>query len=239
MATIETNKHTDHRCWSCYQPTGGKPFCPDCFKVQLHQPKADYFSILGLDERRMSLEPERLEETFYALSRRVHPDRYQSRNPKERRIVEERAAVVNVAYRTLRDPIARTEYLLELETGSPQEHRDQPPAELLSQLMEIEEIVEAYQGSGGAERGALKGSLKEVHRSLEARREAMDAELHEAFDLWDRRLAEEGSEEAKASLLKRFRELLDHRRFLTTTIRDISAALAGELPPEPVWTEPL
>ncbi|MEE9519315.1 MAG: hypothetical protein V3V93_03525, partial [bacterium] len=111
--------------------------------------------------------------------------------------------------------------------------------ELLSKLMEIEEIVEAYQGSGGAERGALKGSLKEVHRSLEARWEAMDAELHEAFDLWDRRLAEEGSEEAKASLLKRFRELLDHRRFLTTTIRDISAALAGELPPEPVWTEPL
>lgn len=233
MATIETNKHTDHLCWSCYQPTGGKPFCPDCFKVQFHQPKADYFSILGLDERRMSLEPESLEEAFYALSRRVHPDHYQSRNPMERRIVEECAALVNVAYRTLRDPIARTEYLLELETGSPQEHRDQPPAELLSQLMEIEEIVEAYQGSGGAERGALKGSLKEVHRSLEARREAMDAELHEAFDLWDRRLAEEGSEEAKASLLKRFRELLDHRRFLTTTIRDISGALAGDPRPEP------
>ncbi len=233
MATIETNKHTDHLCWSCYQPTGGKPFCPDCFKVQLHQPKADYFSILGLDERRMSLEPESLEEAFYALSRLVHPDRYQTRNQTERRIAEERAAVVNVAYRTLRDPIARTEYLLELETGSPQEARDQPPAELLSQLMEIEERVEAYQGSGGAERGALKGSLKEVHRSLEARREAMDAELHEAFDLWDRRLAEEGSEEAKASLLKRFRELLDHRRFLTTTIRDISGALAGDPRPEP------
>ena len=233
MATIETNKHTDHLCWSCYQPTGGKPFCPDCFKVQLHQPKADYFSILGLDERRMSLEQESLEEAFYALSRLVHPDRYQTRNQTERRIAEERAALVNVAYRTLRDPIARTEYLLELETGSPQEHREQPPVELLSQLVEIEEIVEAYQGSGGAERGALKGSLKEVHRSLEARREAMDAELHEAFDLWDRRLAEEGSEEAKASLLKRFRELLDHGRFLTTTIRDISGALAGDPRPEP------
>lgn len=233
MATIETNKHTDHLCWSCYQPTGGKPFCPDCFKVQLHPPEADYFSILGLDERRMSLEQESLEEAFYALSRLVHPDRYQTRNQTERRIAEERAALVNVAYRTLRDPIARTEYLLELETGSPQEHREQPPAELLSQLVEIEEIVEAYQGSGGAERGALKGSLKEVHRSLEARREAMDAELHEAFDLWDRRLAEEGSEEAKASLLKRFRELLDHGRFLTTTIRDISGALAGDPRPEP------
>lgn len=233
MATIETNKHTDHLCWSCYQPTGGKPFCPDCFKVQLHQPKADYFSILGLDERRMSLEQESLEEAFYALSRLVHPDRYQTRNQTERRIAEERAALVNVAYRTLRDPIARTEYLLELETGSPQEHREQPPVELLRELMEIEEIVEAYQGSGGAERGPLKGSLKEVHRSLEARREAMDAELHEAFDLWDRRLAEEGSEEAKASLLKRFRELLDHRRFLTTTIRDISGALAGDPRPEP------
>lgn len=233
MATIETNKHTDHLCWSCYQPTGGKPFCPDCFKVQLHQPKADYFSILGLDERRMSLEQESLEEAFYALSRLVHPDRYQTRNQTERRIAEERAALVNVAYRTLRDPIARTEYLLELETGSPQEHREQPPVELLRELMEIEEIVEAYQGSGGAERGALKGSLKEVHRSLEARREAMDAELHEAFDLWDRRLAEEGSEEAKASLLKRFRELLDHGRFLTTTIRDISGALAGDPRPEP------
>ena len=234
MATIETNKQTDHLCWSCYQPTGGKPFCPDCFKVQLHQPKADYFSILGLDARRMGLEPERLEEAFYALSRRVHPDHYQSRNPKERRIVEECAALVNVAYRTLRDPIARTEYLLELETGSPQEHRDQPPAELLSQLMDIEEIVEAYQGSGGAERGALKDSLKEVHRSLEARREATETELHETFELWDRLVLEEGSEEPRASLLKRLRELLHHRSYLTTTIRDISAALAGGPRPEPV-----
>ena len=160
MATIETNKQTDHICWSCYQPTGGKPFCPDCLWVQLHQHEADYFSILGLDARRMSLEPESLEEAFYALSRLVHPDRYQTRNPKERRITEECAALVNVAYRTLRDPIARTEYLLELETGSPQEHRDQPPAELLSQLMEIEEIVEAYQGSGGAERGARETACR-------------------------------------------------------------------------------
>ena len=234
MATIETNKHTDHLCWSCYQPTGGKPFCPDCLWVQLHQHEADYFSILGLDARRMSLEPESLEEAFYALSRLVHPDHYQTRNPKERRITEECAALVNVAYRTLRDPIARTEYLLELETGSPQEHRDQPPAELLSQLMDIEEIVEAYQGSGGAERGALKDSLKEVHRSLEARREATETELHETFELWDRLVLEEGSEEPRASLLKRLRELLHHRSYLTTTIRDISAALAGGPRPEPV-----
>ncbi|MDA2916117.1 Fe-S protein assembly co-chaperone HscB [Nitrospinae bacterium AH_259_B05_G02_I21] len=228
MATIETNKHTDHLCWSCYQPTGGKPFCPDCATILPVPPQSNYFSILGLDAKRMSLEPERLEEAFYALSRQVHPDHYQSRSPKERQIAEERAAVVNVAYRTLRDPIARTEYLLELETSSPQEHRDQPPAELLSQLIEIEEIVEAYRGSAGAERGALKDFLKEVHRSLEARREATETELHEAFELWDRLVAEEGSEEAKASLLKRLRELLHHRSYLTTTIRDLSAALAGE-----------
>lgn len=232
MATIETATETDRPCWRCRRPAGEAPFCPYCEAILPLPAEADYFTILGLDARRMRLEPESLEESFYALSRQVHPDRYQNRSPGELQVAEERSASLNVAYQTLRNPVARAEYLLSLEGDSGGEAQSQPSAELLLEIMEIEETVEAYRDSEEADREDLEGSLKEAHRSLETRSEATEAELHKSFERWDRRVVEEGSDEAKAPLLSRFREILHHRRYLATIVRDVAAALASEPPPE-------
>ncbi len=228
MAPTETSESAGSLCWHCHQTSSGDPLCSHCATIQPVGVEVDYFSLLGLKAKKMRLEPESLEKTFYALSRQVHPDRYQNRSPKEREIAEERSAMVNVAYRTLRDPIARTEYLLTLEEGPSHEAQDQSPAGFLHEIVELEETIEAYQGSDDADRGTLENTLKEARQALGARWEALEAELHESFERWDRRVVEEGSDEAKAPLLSRFREILHHRRYLTKTIEDISDALAGE-----------
>src|SRR5438477_2897018 len=75
---------------------------------------ADYFSCFGLP-RKLALDPAALEREFYRLSRRLHPDVYARAPAAEQEWALEQSSRLNDAYRTLRDPIARTEYLLELE----------------------------------------------------------------------------------------------------------------------------
>lgn len=233
MAGAQTAKSAEPLCWSCEQPAGTGPVCDRCQKLQPLPERADRFRVLGLASRKMDLDPRRLEESFHSLSRQVHPDRFQTRSPEERRIAEERSAALNVAYRTLRDPHLRAGYLLELEGLSP-DSPAAPPAELLMEMMELQESAEAYRASDPDDpsRVALERSLRASLEELEGRREALEAELLEAFRLWDQRVVDEGSSEARGPLLDKMRSILDARRYLANTIRDLSAALAGEPPPE-------
>jgi molecular chaperone HscB len=71
----------------------------------------DYFEFFGL-EPRLALDAADLEERFYRLSRQLHPDRCARGTPAEQQRALEAAAELNDAYRTLRDPVARAEYVL-------------------------------------------------------------------------------------------------------------------------------
>ena len=70
-----------------------------------------------------TIDPEMLEAKFYELSRAFHPDFYQNKSETEQAISLSNAATLNTAYRTLRDPIQRAEYLLDLEAGAVKEIR--------------------------------------------------------------------------------------------------------------------
>ena len=98
-------------CWSCGQEAEEVHFCRKCGSLQ--KPSSDYFSCLGLPQK-LQLDRQEMEKRFYGLSRRLHPDRYARRPEAERRLAEEATARLNDAYRTLKDPVARAEYLLEL-----------------------------------------------------------------------------------------------------------------------------
>src|SRR5256885_5769156 len=65
----------------------------------------------------LAIDGAELQRRFYALAREHHPDFHQAAPPEERARVEATAAIVNAAYRTLRDPIARVDYLVRLEEG--------------------------------------------------------------------------------------------------------------------------
>src|SRR5260370_19716517 len=78
--------------------------------------RQDYFEVFGLP-RLLAIDGAELERRFYALAREHHPDFHQAAPPEARARVEETSALVNAAYRTLRDPIARVDYLVRLEEG--------------------------------------------------------------------------------------------------------------------------
>src|SRR2546422_1398235 len=88
-------------------------FCSACGKVQPPVP-VDYFTFFGFP-RKLNLDTAALEKEFYALSRRLHPDMSAQAESQEREWSLEQSSQLNDAYRTLKDPIKRTEYLLRLE----------------------------------------------------------------------------------------------------------------------------
>src|SRR3954467_705293 len=92
-------------CWSC-GTMRAVHFCNACGKVQPAAP-VDYFSFFGLP-RKLNIDTAALEREFYRLSRKLHPDVYAQALGKEQDWSLEKSSQLNDAYRTLRDPIART-----------------------------------------------------------------------------------------------------------------------------------
>ena len=100
-------------CWSCSVAHNESTlFCPHCSKIQ-PPPGGDYFSVFGL-EPRLNLDLAALEHEFHRLSRRLHPDRFARASENEKQWSLADTALLNDAYRTLKDPLRRTEYLLKL-----------------------------------------------------------------------------------------------------------------------------
>src|ERR1700719_2470325 len=118
--TIDTSKTTatagsgdsTASCWSCGDMRAAH-FCHACGKVQPPLP-VNYFSFFGLP-RKLNLDVARLEREFYELSRKLHPDLNARADKREQEWSLEQSSLLNDAYRTLKDPIKRTQYLLRLE----------------------------------------------------------------------------------------------------------------------------
>ena len=101
-----------HACWSCGDMRAAH-FCDSCGKLQPAAP-TDYFSFFGLPQK-LNIDTAALEQDFYKLSRKLHPDLYARAGSREQHWSLEKSSQLNDAYRTLRDPISRTEYLLRTE----------------------------------------------------------------------------------------------------------------------------
>lgn len=130
-------------CWSCKGPVPGDDlFCPTCKAVQ-PPGQRDHFARLGL-ERGFTLDPSALERAYFARQGQLHPDRFAARPPRERAISQAQATAVNEAYETLKEPLARAQYLLGLAGvagfGDPRgEDRTVDDPSVLAEAMELRE----------------------------------------------------------------------------------------------------
>ena len=204
----------------------GEYFCERCVKVQPVSKDTDYFTCLGFP-RRLTLDPKKLEAKFYEMSRAFHPDFYQAKSPKEQTISLSNAAVLNTAYRTLRDPIQRAEYLLALESGSVKDIRTSPPADLFEEILELQDTLEQYRASDReSDQGhRLRETLQTEQQTLERRREEMESQLRHLFSEWDQ-LQDRGEATSQARaerdrILKQMRELLSHRTYINNIVNDL------------------
>ncbi len=100
-------------CWSCHGPVAGRAlFCHTCGAVQ-PPGQVDHFARLGI-ARGFEIDGADLDRRYFGFQRNLHPDRFARRSAKERAIAESQSASLNQAYETLKEPLTRAAYLLEL-----------------------------------------------------------------------------------------------------------------------------
>ena len=93
----------------------------------------DYYELLGIS-RSLNVSLDALQQRYYELSRQLHPDRFMQKPEAERQRALDMSSALNDAYRTLKDPIKRAQYLLALEGFDIGEQRSKDvPPELLAQ----------------------------------------------------------------------------------------------------------
>lgn len=219
-------------CWHCQSEVTGEYYCGQCVKVQPLSKEQDYFTCLGLP-RRLHIDLKALEETYYELSRSFHPDFFHNKTETEKQISLGNSALLNTAYRTLKDPIQRAEYLLKLEAGSAKDIRNSPPAELFEEILELQEDLEAFRSAesnrdaSGMEEGKRK--LQTDRRSLEQRQQAMETTLAHLFTKWDelqiRAAQPDALRQDKDAVLKEMRELLSNRTYLRNILDDVISTI--------------
>jgi molecular chaperone HscB len=182
-----------------------------------------------------------LEKEFYALSRRLHPDLFAQANPEERAFSLEQSSMLNDAYRTLKDPIKRTEYLLRLEGVELEEQSKQAtekaratgelkkqvvPPDLLEEVFELNMHLEELrtQKKMGEDDPALLEEIGKAKLSLEEKYDALFSELKTEWNQWDKSV-DDGTEEDRRKILGKILDVLNRRNYVRNLVRDVNEAL--------------
>jgi molecular chaperone HscB len=199
--------------------------CSDCGRVQPVAPGTDYFAFLGLP-RKLKLNEAELEKDFYALSRKLHPDYFMNASSEEQLASMEQSALLNDAYRTLRESIPRIQYLLSLE-GYREAEKKAPP-DLLEEVfelnMQVEELKMAKKTSDGELVADATQALQEALSGLRQRRSKIDSRLAELSGEWDEAF-DSNLADRKKNVLDSMSELLSHRSYLNHLVSGIEEEL--------------
>ena len=175
-----------------------------------------------------------LQGRFYELSRRHHPDFHHGASAEAQAEALAASARLNAAYRALRDPIARVEYLVRLEEGRETREgaegavgavvKPQAPPALLAEMFEIQEAL--AEAKTGALDDVARATLSEQRERLRERQAGEEARLTGLLSrAWD---AAEAAERLAA--LRAFKGTLATRAYLRTVIADLDEALTPGVP---------
>jgi molecular chaperone HscB len=215
-------------CWHCQSEVTGEYLCGQCVKVQPLSKGLDYFACFKLP-RLLNIDEQELERTYYDLSRTFHPDFYSTKDESEKTISLGNSAFLNSAYRTLKDPIQRVEYLIRLEAGAVKDIRSNPPADLFEEILELQEDMETFRGlrsdNDSMERNALREKLQCEREHLEDRQAEMEKALRAKYQEWDQlQTANPDPSEArdqKNTMLRSMQEVLSNRTYICNMVNDL------------------
>lgn len=221
-------------------------FCTSCGRVQPAVP-TDFFGFFGLP-RKLNVDIAALEREMYTLSRRLHPDLYVRATPQEQQWSLEQSSKLNDAYRTLRDPIARTEYLLKLEGVQLEEQskaateqarvtgelkKQVVPPDLLEEVFELNMQLEELKANKkmGEDDPNLTRDLEQAKAGFEAKLSDIGSELEKRWADWDALIDREQAGEnipgeERLKVRDRMVDVLNRRSYIRNLVRDVNAALA-------------
>jgi molecular chaperone HscB len=215
-------------CWHCQSEVTGEYLCGQCVKVQPLSKGLDYFACFKLP-RLLNIDEQELERIYYDLSRTFHPDFYSTKDESEKTISLGNSAFLNSAYRTLKDPIQRVEYLIRLEAGAVKDIRSNPPADLFEEILELQEGMETFRGlqsdKDSMERNELRQKLQREREHLEDRQVEMETALRGKYQEWDQlQTANPDPSEAreqKNTMLRSMQEVLSNRTYICNMVNDL------------------
>jgi len=168
----------------------------------------NHFELFGLAPR-YRIDSDALERTYRDLQGTVHPDRHAGGPDAQKRLALQASARVNEAYRALKDPVARAQYLLHVRgVDTAAETDSRLYVAFLTRQLERREAAE--EAAAGHDDDALAGLVDDVRTEIAA----LQADVERLFDIED-------LEGASA----RVRELL----FLVKLAGDVDDMHASEL----------
>jgi molecular chaperone HscB len=242
---VETpSKPVTTQCWSCGAMRAAH-YCQECGKVQPPAP-VDYFTFFGLPYK-LNLDTAPLERDFYALSRKLHPDINATANSNEQEWSLEKTSQLNDAYRTLKDPILRTEYLLRLQGVQLEEQskaatdaarrtgeskKQVVPPELLEEVFELNMQLEELRMNKKMDEDdpALAQDVRKAKDHLVGKQNEMLTELKASWNQWDALVdrtaaGETVSENDRAAARDAMLNVLNKRKYLANLLREIDEVL--------------
>lgn len=202
------------KCWRCQHDHAPAFLCPACQTIQPLPAETDYFTLFDLPHK-PALDSTALQQLYYGLSRKLHPDLYQNGTVEEREASLKNTAVLNRAHRTLRDPVQRGLYWLERHGEGVGKDNKQVPPELAAQVFEVQEklaeLRAARRAGGGTE---FQAEVEEVQAELRAQMTELQGRLEENFNKWE-------ADSDHRVLLKGLKTILSEIAYLRTLLRDV------------------
>ena len=207
--------NTRRQCWKCRAEHDAALVCSRCAAIQPLSADADLFTVLGLP-RKLVLDLADLERRYHAASRAVHPDRFQTATPRERELSLAASAAVNRAYRTLRDPVARGRYWLELHGARLGDGGAQVPPGIAAEVFETQEKLEELRAAASPE---LRREVEALGAGFTARLGALRDELCALY----------ASANGDAPPVEELKRRLSEIAYLRTLLGDIEDAMGEGL----------
>src|SRR5271154_4065256 len=191
---------------------------------------SDYFALFGLP-RKLWIEMSGLEQKFLQMSWKLHPDNFVNASAEEQELSLKRSSELNDAYRVLRDPVARVEYLLGIENMRKEgEHKQQAPPELLEEVFELNESLDELREakSAGGDLTSLKQRLQSAEKNFGEKLAEVDGELQSVAREWDAAVDANADETVRKKLMTRMNELLNRRSYVRNLVTNVAKEL-GEI----------
>jgi len=190
--------------------------------------KLDHFALFDLP-RKLWIEMAPLEQKFLRLSWKLHPDNFVNASAEEQEHSLKRSSEVNDAYRILREPVARVEYLLELEGARKEgEHKQQAPPELLEEVFELNESLDELREAkeSGADLAVLKARLESAQKNFQEKLGEVDQHLQLAAQQWDAAIDANAGDNDRKAIMVRLNELLNRRSYIRNLVNNVAKELA-------------
>ena len=173
-----------------------------------------YYELLGIS-RSLNLSPDELQKRYYELSKQLHPDRFMQKPEAEQQRALDMSSALNDAYRTLKDPVKRGQYLLSQEGFDTDEQRSKDvPPELLEEVFELNMALEEMRSGDDSARSQLEAAEKTFTGMLAD----VDHQLASMFEQYDRAPNRES--------LAEIRGLLNRRKYILNLVDEVRKTLS-------------